>query len=424
MNIKLSLLTSCVALSLCFCAPENSKKLVVSNTTSNDRSELVSIAKADVDTFFSNNKQLVITDASGKQVPYQITHDEMVIFPVCTKANSSSTYKLTSGKCEEFAPQVFGKHYPERVDDIAWENNRVAFRTYGPQLQQKNERAFGYDIWNKRTEELVVDARYNGELNPSVKAKCDSLRAAGLNDEADDLYNSVSYHVDHGNGMDCYKVGPTLGGGTAALLDANDQIVYPYCWAEYKILDNGPLRFTVELTYNPTYIDGDSVVETRLISLDAGSQLNKTTVTYANLSTPHKVAAGIVVHPENPDAYILSNENKYMAYEDLGDPNQYKEKYREAQNKDFGKIYVGAVFTGDIDTEYRAFSEEEKPLHGNGSALGHILGKAQYDKQFSYYWGAGWSRNEQTNIHSLEDWTNYLKEFSDNLNNPLQVTIE
>ena len=159
MNFKLSLLTSCVALSLCYCTPEKSKNLVVNNTTNNDRSELVSITKADVDAFFCGDKQLVITDACGKQVPYQITHDELVIFPACVKANSSSTYKLTSGKCEEFAPQVFGKHYPERVDDIAWENNRVAFRTYGPQLQRKNERAFGYDVWNKRTEELVAHAK-------------------------------------------------------------------------------------------------------------------------------------------------------------------------------------------------------------------------------------------------------------------------
>ena len=27
------------------------------------------------------------------------------------------------------------------------------------------------------------------------------------------MYQSVSYHVDHGNGLDCYKVGPTLIGG-------------------------------------------------------------------------------------------------------------------------------------------------------------------------------------------------------------------
>lgn len=80
---------------------------------------------------------------------------------------------------------------------------------------------------------------------------------------------SVSYHVDHGNGLDCYKVGPTLGGGTAALM-SGDSIIYPYCYATQEILDNGPLRFTVKLVYNPlTVKDNSDVIETRLISLDA-----------------------------------------------------------------------------------------------------------------------------------------------------------
>ncbi len=30
--------------------------------------------------------------------------------------------------------------------------------------------------------------------------------------------------------------------------------VLPYCYKDYRILDNGPLRFTVELTYNPSTI--------------------------------------------------------------------------------------------------------------------------------------------------------------------------
>ena len=68
--------------------------------------------------------------------------------------------------------------------------------------------------------------------------------------QAQQLSESVSYHIDHGNGLDYYKVGPTLGAGTSALL-ANDSIVYPYCYKDYQILDNGPLRFTVKLVYNP-----------------------------------------------------------------------------------------------------------------------------------------------------------------------------
>ena len=106
--------------------------------------------------------------------------------------------------------------------------------------------------------EPVVEARYAGELNPETKAKIAELKKTDPK-AAQELYQSVSYHVDHGNGLDCYKVGPTLGGGTAALMP-DGEIVYPYCYATQDILDNGPLRFTVKLVYNPLTIKGDSTV--------------------------------------------------------------------------------------------------------------------------------------------------------------------
>ncbi len=72
--------------------------------------------------------------------------------------------------------------------------------------------------------------------------------------------------------------------GTAALLDSAGNIVYPYCYESYEILDNGPLRFTVSLRYAPLSVDGDSaVIEERMISLDKGSWLNRTSVTYTGL---------------------------------------------------------------------------------------------------------------------------------------------
>lgn len=53
---------------------------------------------------------------------------------------------------------------------------------------------------------------------------------------------------------------------------AGDTIVYPYCYATQEILDNGPLRFTVKLVYNPLVVKGDStIIETRIITLVADS---------------------------------------------------------------------------------------------------------------------------------------------------------
>ena len=66
--------------------------------------------------------------------------------------------------------------------------------------------------------------RYKTELDPETRAKISELRKTDPK-AAQQLAESVSYHIDHGNGLDYYKVGPTLGAGTSALL-ANDSIVY------------------------------------------------------------------------------------------------------------------------------------------------------------------------------------------------------
>lgn len=87
---------------------------------------------------------------------------------------------------------------------------------------------------------------------------------------------------------------------------AGDTIIYPYCYATQEILDNGPLRFTVRLVYHPLVVRGDSgVIETRVITLDAGSHLNKTIVSYTNLKETMPLAVGIVLH--EPDGAVVAN---------------------------------------------------------------------------------------------------------------------
>lgn len=311
------------AVLLCLACNEAGRtvSVTVSNATSLERSgEMVEVSMGEVSSklHLPDTAQIVVVDAEGQQVPYQITSDEKVIFPVTVQANGSAVYTIKVGIPQECPVKACGRYYPERVDDVAWENDLTAFRAYGPALQETGERAFGYDIWTKyNTTEPVVEARYEGELNPDMKAKIGEL---GKTDPkaAQELYRSVSYHVDHGNGLDCYKVGPTLGGGTTALM-AGDTIVYPYCYAIQEILDNGPLRFTVKLVYNPLVVKGDStIIETRIITLDAGSYCNKTVVSYTNLKETMPLAVGIVLH--EPDGAIVADAaNGYMTYVDPTD---------------------------------------------------------------------------------------------------------
>ncbi len=396
--------------------------LTIKNTLPAERKdEMVEVAVAPVMKKLGDAKEIIVTDAEGKEIPSQITYDGKLIFQADVAAKGKSVYYVKAGKPQQYEAKVFGRQFNERKDDMAWENDRIAFRCYGPALQRSGETAWGYDIWNKRTSKLVVEERYARELDSDLAKACRKLRKLGQGELANDIDMAKSYHVDHGNGMDCYKVGPTLGCGTAALLtnDGKD-IAYPRCYTGYEILDRGPLRFTVRLAYGKENVEGQDVREVRIISLDAGSQMNKAVVTYDGLKGKMPVATGIIVHNENPKAYVLNAEKGYMGYEDLGDPNQYQPKYRAQYNKDFGKIYAGAVYPQKVD--------EVKYQAGEGlpGACGHILGISTYtpNTSYTYYFGSGWSRNPETSFQTLADWETYLAAFAQKVKSPLKVTVK
>ncbi|HWI56372.1 MAG TPA: glycoside hydrolase family 88 protein, partial [Bacillota bacterium] len=60
----------------------------------------------------------------------------------------SEMYRLALSDAPAIA---YGTFMPQRKDDFAWENDRVAFRIYGPALEATGEISSGIDIWCKRT---------------------------------------------------------------------------------------------------------------------------------------------------------------------------------------------------------------------------------------------------------------------------------
>lgn len=390
-----------------------SMTVTVTNPLASERAgEMIEVPMRDVTAKLklADTAQIVVLDVDGQQVPYQVTYDEKVVFPVTVEANGTSTYTIQSGTPDPYTVIACGKHYPERLDDVAWENDLVAFRAYGPALQARGERAFGYDVFTKyNTAEPVVEARYAEELNAEKRAKIAELRKTDPKAAAE-LARAISYHIDHGNGMDCYTVGPTLGGGAAALM-VGDTIVYPYCYRTQEILDNGPLRFTVKLEYNPLVVRRDSnVIETRVITLDAGSYLNKTVISYTNLSEAMPVATGIVLH--EPDGAVVADAaNGYITYVDpTGDPN--------AGN---GKMFMGAAFPAQVkDAKAVLFSEKEKKEQ-RGGADGHVLAISEYEpgSEYTYYWGSAW---DKAAIKSADAWNAYMADYACRVRTPLTVT--
>lgn len=409
--------------------------IVISNPTSTPRTELISLSMSEVKAKLGNatpkkGETYIVKNKRGQQIGSQITHDGILLIDASVRPHGSATYYVTIGKPYQQKVYATGALYKIRKDDIAWENDRCAYRVYGPALQKTGERSFGTDIWVKNTPDTVVYERYIKDMNGNIKgdkidakvrtlqkqekAEKNTAKAAALAKQIKALQAEsretdilTSFHLDHGNGLDPYRVGATLGLGAPSLMVGTQQYL-PYCYKTYKILDNGPLRFTVELTYNPSTVgDMQNVVEHRIISLDKGSNFNKMTVWYDGLTTPTDFATGFPIHEEDTETKTFAKD--YVSYADPTDNI-------EVNNS---QVYVGVLFPEGIDhTYYQLF--DKKHDGATGHALGLKRGLKNGEK-YSYYFGAAWSKYD---VRSYAEWQIRIKDYLDALKNPLQVEIK
>ncbi len=373
--------------------------IVVSNPTSTPRTELISLCMSEMKAKLGNatpkkGEAYIVKNKRGQQIGSQITHDGYLLIDASVRPHGSATYYVSIGKPYQQKVYATGALYKIRKDDIAWENDRCAYRVYGPALQKTGERSFGTDIWVKNTPDTVVYERYIKDMIGNRK-----------NDDETEIL--TSFHLDHGNGLDPYRVGATLGLGAPSLMVGKNQVL-PYCYKDYRILDNGPLRFTVELTYNPSTVgDMKNVVEHRIISLDKGSNFNKMTVWYDGLTTPTDFATGFPIHEEDTETKTFAKD--YVSYADPTDNV-------EVNNS---QVFVGVLFPEGIDhTYYKLF--DKKHDGATGHALGLKRGLKNQEK-YSYYFGAAWSKYD---VRSYAEWQIRIKDYLDALKTPLQVEVK
>ena len=380
--------------------------VTVSNNDKVQRQELVEVPVKDVyaKLGIKDGDKFIVRNALGQQVAYQVTYDGKLLIDASVRPGGTADFTITPGEPKPMKTYVCGKQYPERVDDIAWENDRTAYRVYGPALQRTGEKAFGVDVWVKNTPDLEVEKRYTTELSNHLKIA--ELKKAGKTAEALEMEQETTYHFDHGYGLDCYKVGPTLGCGTPALMDG-DEMVMPYCYKTYKILDNGPLRFTVQLDYNQFNIGEDkNVVEHRIISCDKGSNFNKMTVWFEGLSKPRDMVAGVVIHSEDTKSVVCGDN--YVIYADPTD-NPAKQNFQ---------IYVGVLFPNGVKSTKTMMYDT--PSNGNaGRGVGVIT--YQPNEKYTYYFGSAWSKND---VRTMNEWKLRSEETLNALQVPLKVTVK
>lgn len=307
--------------------------------------------------------------ATGREVPYQVLtegtgHPVKILLDVQLAPGAKTTVKFTEGKPAPVTAKTYGRYVPERKEDFAWENNRVAFRMYGKALEATpKENAYGVDFWNKRTENLVINK----------------------------WYKRTNYHKDEGEGLDYYHVGLTLGaGGIAPYLE--DSIWFSKNYTGHRMLDSGPLRTTFELSYDAWQVGGKPVTVTKTVSLDANAQLSKMQVRYSN-ELP--VAIGISKRKE-PGAMLLQETDGVMGY-------------WEPQHGADGTTGIGCIILAPVKE-----MKVEK---------GHLLAISATGagNSVTYYTGGAWDKAGL--IKNAEQWFRYLQEQAIRLRQPVTAKI-
>ena len=386
--------------------------LTVENPGSEFRQQVVEVEAAELykRLGIQGGRQFIVLDPAKLEIPYQLTYDGKVLIDAGVSPHSTLELTVQKGTPKTYPTVCFGQLYPERKDDYAWENDRSAYRAYGPALQRTGERSYGIDVWSKNTPELVVEQRYWTEdvvMMPTVERLRRENRHYG-----DSVYRTISYHHDHGRGMDLYRVGATLGCGTPALMKADGQLVYPYCFEAYTVLDNGPLRTTVELDYGKTAYGNDSISEQRIISMDKGSNFCRMTVTYNGLPQKARLASGVALHSEAYGSNADENTDRIIAkdYVAYADPTDNPRVNRCL-------LFVATLYPeGNVETRKMLF---DKPHDGSE---GHLLGitDAENGKPFTYYFGSAWSKHD---VRTMQEWQQRIEWTLRSLRNPLKVTI-
>ncbi|MDR7209569.1 DUF4861 family protein [Flavobacterium piscis] len=316
---------------------------------------------------------VVINPKTKKQVVFQLEHQanaaiQNLLVQVDIKAKSKLTLFVQSGKPETFAVKTYARYVPERKDDFAWENDQIAFRTYGKAIEGSNEDAYGFDVWVKRTNKMVINERYK----------------------------LADYHTDHGDGLDYYQVGHSLGAGNMAPY-VKDTVRYSANYHRWKVLDNGPLRSTFQLIYDAWDAGGIKVNAIKTISLDAGSQLSRIENSYTfDGSKPMPVVVGISRRTEAGNI-SLNEQQGIMAY---WEPTSEKN----------GTTAVGSVLT--------------TPVKNMWADKIQLLAQTEVksNEPIIYYTGAAWDKAGK--ITDAKKWLEYLENFSQEIRNPLVISVK
>jgi unsaturated rhamnogalacturonyl hydrolase len=311
------------------------------------------------------NSQVIDNGKAGRQL----------LFPVNLAARDTHRYLLLPAARLPATPPVDVKTHarfvPERLDDFAWENDRIAHRVYGPAIikdPKEHLASSGVDVWVKKVRYPVLDQ----------------------------WYRSGAYHQDHGEGLDYYHVGQNRGCGGSTIY-AGGTLHNSSNYTSWKILADGPLRSIFELRFASWDAgNGRQVSEVKRFSIDAGSNLTRVESRYASPAKGALTVGVGIVQRDGDGRYVTDAVNGWSSY-------------WEPRHGDDGVTACAVIL----------------PAGASGFTVADhqqlTLGTAQPGQPFVYYFGAGW--NKSGDFPDAAAWEAYVRAYAQRLKAPLQISI-
>jgi rhamnogalacturonyl hydrolase YesR len=241
-------------------------------------------------------------------------------------------------------PRAVARFAPDRLDDLLWENDRVAHRIYGPTLEAREAPSgSGIDVWAKRVRYPFMDRQLK----------------------------FPNYHVDRGEGLDYYDVGRGRGAGGLGIWYDN-KLWTSRNFSTYQIDKTGGDEARFSVTYRPWPVDVvRTVSERREFSLPLGSNFTRMTSTLtSNSDAPLIVAIGISKRSNDNGRGFVTHDAAHGRL-----------MFWEPENPEHGSLGIAlAVDPATVE----GFTEDADNYL--------ILVRVTPGQSFTYYMGSAWDR--------------------------------
>ena len=373
-----------IAAGLCLAACSSPQPTIeVRNSLDIERQGEIVSAQVDL------SKPHILRDAEGNEVPYQVVDSQSILFQANVPASGKSVYTWTEGTPAEVEPLTTAFFLGNRrKDDFCWENDKAAYRMYGPALLPENPSS-GVDLWLKHSSKLTADAMYKQEEN-----------------------EGKPYHVDYGLGIDSYKVGHAAGcGGLAIVVDGKVWPGGPF--ARWEILQEGPLQTIFQLSYDSVQIGDKVLTETIKITVSAGADMNKAEVVLNGDSIENlRLGGAIFLHDLLKGSFVSHGMGMATfcepANSDKGIYKVHEQQGIDASELDFGRNYCAVYVPG------AEFFDE---LNNTQT----VTRSYKVGETLTYYFGGAWSKRDYA---TDGEWITAINNDVLKLQSPLTVVVE